>query len=379
MSILQLTPNPRRDPDQPEEAGADAAEPNSETGEQAGAGEGKALQSASDRRSGIHPVKVRTGRFGELEEHQLIHLIDALDDERSRARFRESVYISVLVWIVIGWFLFYGPRILFHEPVLRDPIALMKQHDQERLTYLNQPPPPPRRPPVIDRKIIQQIQKQVQEAPRPQPAAPVPVPQQAAPPPPEEQAHTTAPPVPQPAIPLPSAPKPSSELPSAPQPKIVPNTQSAHNALQEAMRNAMNGRGGTDVGEGPSAGAPLQAGATILSDTGDWDYRLYMRKLHDDIQRNWDPLIPEEVQAPLMKSGIVGIRFTILRDGEISGPGPGGQPVLETRSGDVALDRAAWGAIISEGQFPPLPKEYHGQQLDLRIGFYYNTKTPGQR
>jgi hypothetical protein len=46
--------------------------------------------------------------------------------------------------------------------------------------------------------------------------------------------------------------------------------------------------------------------------------------------------------------------------------------VLETTSGDVALDKAAWYAITSEGQFPPLPKDYHGQQLELRVGFFYN-------
>src|SRR5580692_5840773 len=86
------------------------------------------------------PLKVRTGRYGELEEHELIHLIDSLDDERSRARFRESIYISVIIWLAIGWFLFYGPRVLFHVPQYRDPIALMKQHDQE-LT-LNLPPAP---------------------------------------------------------------------------------------------------------------------------------------------------------------------------------------------------------------------------------------------
>ena len=37
------------------------------------------------------PIKVRTGRFGELEEHELIHLLDSLDDERAKARFRESI------------------------------------------------------------------------------------------------------------------------------------------------------------------------------------------------------------------------------------------------------------------------------------------------
>jgi len=100
------------------------------------------------------------------------------------------------------------------------------------------------------------------------------------------------------------------------------------------------------------------------------DFSSYMRRLHDDIQHNWDPLIPEEVQPPLMKKGIVGIRFTILPDGKI------GAMTLETRSGDVALDHAAWNAITSEGQFPPLPRLFHGPQLELRVGFFYNIPLP---
>jgi TonB family protein len=342
MPILQRPPNPTRS----SESGTDGGSPDP-------------TESDPGR---IPPLKLRTNRFGDLEEHELIHLIDALDDERSRARFRESIYISLLVWIVIAWFLIYGPRVLFHQPVLRDPIALMKQHDKEQLTYLNTPPPPPAKPPVLNQKTIQRIQKQAQAPPTPQPPAP----QQAAPAP-QEQAHNVAPPVPQPPMPLPAAPRaaPSVDLPSAPQPKIAQNSQSAHSALQDAMRGALNGRSGAEVGA-PGSSGPLQAGAQILSDVGDWDPSAYMRKLHNDIQRNWDPLIPEEVAAPLMKKGVVGIRFIILRDGQI------GDIKLETTSGDVALDKAAWYAITSEGQFPQLPKEYHGQQLELRVGFFYN-------
>jgi outer membrane biosynthesis protein TonB len=344
MPILQLPPNPPPTKD------------SGPSGDPSGPDQGR-----------LPPIKLRTNRFGELEEHELIHLIDAMDDERSRARFRESIYISLLVWIVIGWFLIYGPRVLFHQPVLRDPIALMKQHDKEQLTYLNTPHVPPAKPPVLNQKTIQRIQKQVQAPARPLPAAPTPQP--SAPPPPQEQAHNIAPPVQQPAIPLPAAPRPapSVDLPSAPRanPSIASNSQSAHNSLQDAMRGALSGRSGADVGA-PGSSGPLQAGAQILSDVGDWDPSAYMRKLHNDIQRNWDPLIPEEVAAPLMKKGIVGIRFIILRDGQI------GDIKLETTSGDVALDKAAWYAITSEGQFPQLPKEYHGQQLELRVGFFYN-------
>ena len=54
------------------------------------------------------PIKVRTGRYGELEEHELIHLLDSLDDERSKARFRESIYISIIIYMGIVWVLFQG-------------------------------------------------------------------------------------------------------------------------------------------------------------------------------------------------------------------------------------------------------------------------------
>jgi hypothetical protein len=347
MPILELFPKPSRDPDLTKEKADEASN--------------QANGSASQ------PLKLRTRRYGELEEHEIIHLIDSLDDERSRARFRESIYISIIVYLALAWFLFYGPRVLWHQPRYIDPIALMKQHDQE-LTFLRQhsapalKPPPPH--PLIDRKTMQQLQQQARlSAPTPQP----PVEQ------PQEEARATAPPAPQP--PLPSAPKPAqseaeSPLPAAPRPNFSQNNQGARNSVQDAMIGALGGRGGGEYGPSPGSRGPLQAGATILSDTMGVDFSAYMRRLHDDIQRNWDPLIPEEVQPPISKKGITGIRFTILPDGKI------GSMTLETRSGDVALDHAAWNGITSEGQFPPLPKAYHGAQLELRVGFFYNIPLP---
>ena len=41
-------------------------------------------------------------------------------------------------------------------------------------------------------------------------------------------------------------------------------------------------------------------------------------------------------------------------------------------SGDVALDRAAYGGITASNPFPPLPSEFGGQYLGLRFTFYYN-------
>src|SRR5271168_771141 len=82
------------------------------------------------------PVKVRTRRFGELEEHELIHLLDSLDDERSRARFRESIYISIFFYLFVAWFLFYGPRVLFHQPRLISPTDVLKDREKQ-LTFLD--------------------------------------------------------------------------------------------------------------------------------------------------------------------------------------------------------------------------------------------------
>jgi hypothetical protein len=84
------------------------------------------------------PPKVRTGRYGELEEHELIHLLDTFDDERSRARFRESIYISVIIYLALAWFLFYGPRVLFHQPRIINPMDVLKQREKD-ITYLNTP------------------------------------------------------------------------------------------------------------------------------------------------------------------------------------------------------------------------------------------------
>lgn len=360
MPFLDLSPNPARTPDpteQPGNASGDQATtaappPPSPSGPQPLRSEVQPLR--IPRVQAATSVKVRTGRYGDLEEHELIHLLDTLDDERSRARFRESVYISFIVYLAIAWFLFYGPHILFHQPYYKDPIAAMKEHDKE-LTFIA-PKAPILRPqprPVLDNKTMKQLQQQVrQAAPTPQPPAPTP-------PAPQEEARIPTPPVAQPALPLPPAPRPSiSSLPSAPQPNLAENSQSP----SQAMRSA---RGPSDISP-PSTAGPLQAGAQVLSDTQGVDFSAYLTRVKRDLYRNWMPLIPEEAAPPLSKRGITRIRFTILPDGSIAAM------TLESGSGDVAIDKAAWGAIISEGQFPPLPRQFHGPLLELRYYFYLN-------
>jgi TonB family protein len=67
-----------------------------------------------------------------------------------------------------------------------------------------------------------------------------------------------------------------------------------------------------------------------------------------------------------MKKGRVSIEFAILKNGQVAG-----LQIVGT-SGDVALDRAAYGGITASKPFPPLPAEFSGQYLALRFHFYYN-------
>jgi outer membrane biosynthesis protein TonB len=323
------------------------------------------------------PVKVRTGRFGELDEHELIHLLDSLDDERAKARFRESIYISVIIYLAIVWFLFYGPRVLFHQPRLISPVDVLKEREKQQLTFLDTPKNLPRttskptktvtekpHPQQLDQKTLQRLQE-MQKA---QPTAPQPT--QAAP----AQA-TPTPPTPQPPPPTPQpnqqslieAPKPAPSRPNFSNPN-----QSAGDAIRKAAQDAARDRGTGEYAPAPSGGGQqgMGTGAEILSDTQGVDFGPYIRRILGDIKRNWIPLIPEEARPPLNKQGETLIRFTINSDGTIAAMH------LDGSSQDIAIDRACWGGITGVGQFPPLPAQFKGPNLELRVDFLTNKPLP---
>jgi TonB family protein len=104
----------------------------------------------------------------------------------------------------------------------------------------------------------------------------------------------------------------------------------------------------------------------VLSDTMGVDFGPYLQRVLHDVKMNWYNLIPESARAPLMKKGKVTIEFAILKNGTVAGMR------LVSTSGDVALDRGAWGGITGSNPFPPLPGEFGGQYLALRFAFYYN-------
>jgi TonB family protein len=95
------------------------------------------------------------------------------------------------------------------------------------------------------------------------------------------------------------------------------------------------------------------------------DFGPYLNKVIREIYNNWLPLIPEEARPPLNKSGETLIRFTILPNGTVGGM------ALDGSTHDDALNRAAWGSVNGQ-QFPPLPAEFHGPNLELRIHYMVN-------
>jgi outer membrane biosynthesis protein TonB len=326
--------------------------------------------------AGAKPIVIRTARYGELEEHELLHLLDSIEDERARSRFRESIYISVFIWMVVAWLLLYGPRYLWHAPELLNPADVLKQRE---LVQLNAPvlspqmrAAPKMTPKALDNKTLERL-RAMKPAPTPTPTpAPAPAPEAAQP--------TPAPPPPPVPTPQPArTPPPVVADAPTPQPPTRPSfgTQgSAGSSIQQAIRGAASGAGSTGVPAGVGRGSPIGTGVDILSDTQGVNFNPYLAKIMREIYNQWIPLIPEEARPPLNKSGYTQLRITIMPDGSLHvQDGVHNGMVLESSTHDRALDEAAWGSVTGVGQFPPLPKEFHGPNLELRIRYLVNRPT----
>jgi TonB family protein len=106
--------------------------------------------------------------------------------------------------------------------------------------------------------------------------------------------------------------------------------------------------------------------ADILSDTKGVSFDAYIKQVIEATRKTWFPLIPGSARPPSNKAGRVAIRFKIYPDGHVK------EMLLEIPSGDLYLDRAAWGGVNSAAPYPPLPQDFKGPFLQLRLNFYYN-------
>ena len=102
----------------------------------------------------------------------------------------------------------------------------------------------------------------------------------------------------------------------------------------------------------------------------------YLQRVSEDVRKHWHEAIPESAK---MKRGNVVIEFAIYKAGGLARPKIGrsfgeksfGMKLVAT-SGDVDLDRAAWDGITASDPFSPLPSEFGGPYIALRVRFSYN-------
>jgi TonB family protein len=305
-------------------------------------------------------------------------LLGEMKDESTGYRRREATWISIFVHGVLVLLLIFMPKWLPKTALI------VPAHEKESTVFLDAPKAPVVKPPktniTSDQDRIAQVitptpdkntLRQLMDARKPGPPKPA-----AGSPQPAEQAMQSPQGLPQTSQPAPApAPPQTTETAKleAPAPKQNPFTiNSAGSSVDRAIRAAANDHPGThevfggDRGSGIKPRNEHRGSMDILSDTLGVDFGPYMKRLHVTVEDHWFPLIPEVALPPMMKKGVVVIEFAIMKDGTIKGV----QVVVS--SGDSALDRAAYGALLNASPAPRLPREYAADFLKIRAAFYYN-------
>ena len=325
------------------------------------------------------------------EAHAAPALLIQLQDDLSRSRQREAFWISVVVHLILVILIVMSPK--FEKYLPKRAVVVVSPNDwmrQKELTYLELPPDQQKvtkrpnmekisdkdriatsRTPQLNheqlKKILASARPGTPGAPMPQPTPPAPAVAENTPAAQQQQSQPVEPPAAQDQVAKLQAPPVAR-----PRPSCGGTAMSPRRAIEQAARAAAANRGGYggesgDFGLGEGRQATKAVGALdVLSDTMGVDFSPYLARVLHDVRENWYRVIPESARAPLIKKGKVSIEFAILKDGRVAGM------TLGSTSGDVALDRAAWGGITASNPFPPLPNEFGGQYLALRFHFYYN-------
>ena len=331
------------------------------------------------------------------------HLLIQLQDDLSRARKREAVWLSVILHLFVVILLWNSEKLMGLLPhrtlVLAVPANVARDKDA---TFLELPPDEQKVTRRPDAKIISdkdriatsksprldrdELRKILQSSRPGRPGESAQQPQQ-----PTAQSQTAQQPPPAPqespqennnsGLSAPAQSPQIAQMHTPPQGgRPTPSfstPMTAGSAIEQAARAAAANRGRYGGGEGGDYGlsqgrngAKALDQAEILTDTMGVDFGPYLARIVDIVRNNWYHVMPESVYPPILKQGKVSIEFFILKDGKVSGM------QVHFPSGDVALDRAAWGSITASTPFPPLPREFPGQNLGLRFYYFYNLE-PG--
>jgi TonB family protein len=149
--------------------------------------------------------------------------------------------------------------------------------------------------------------------------------------------------------------------------------QLVENAVQSMQER---GGGPQAVGEGVGASsggyvAPspgnIGSGLELLSDPKGVDFRPYLTQLLNSVRRNWYAVLPESARLG-MERGRVAVQFSVDRNGDVP------KLVIASTSNSQPLDRAAVAGVSASLPFPPLPRDFTGDEIRLQFVFLYNMK-----
>jgi outer membrane biosynthesis protein TonB len=331
---------------------------------------------------GLYDTQDWEDAYRDLDAH-VPHLLIQLQDDLQRSRKREAAWISIIVHLVVFialWNFNWIEKNVWHHVVVV-PVDATKD---KNFTYLALPPDAQKvtrkpntniasdrdriamsRHPELDPKELKKVLA------TPPPGAP----------------GMTGPRVPQPApqaLSQNQQPAPQQQPTTRPQfqtdqtaqlqaPTHPNNSFSKYTAMTpgQAIQEATQGAAANRAGGGQEGGFGLNSPShgrqygnlEILSDTQGVDFAPYLQRVLQEVREHWYELIPESAE---MKKGKLALDFAIMPDGHVQGL------TLRASSGDVALDRPAWGSITGSDPFPPLPREFKGPYLELRFRYYYN-------
>ena len=329
--------------------------------------------------------------YRELDD-RVPHLIIQLQDDLARSRRREAAWISIIVHLLVFIVLWQVKLIEKYIPWHRAVVVALDANKNKNVTFLELPPDlqkPSRKPntniasdkdriamtrhPELDLKELKKILA------TPPPGRPgLSGPRTQAPP---QAMAQNQPPSQQPQGPPQQTTRPQfdsnqtaqMQAPAQPKNSFSKYTEgmSAGSAIQQATQAVAAGRGGAgqdgDYGLDTGAKGRKLGPLEILSDTQGVDFGPYLQRLVQEVRAHWYELIPESAE---MKRGKLKIEFAIMKDGSVRGLR------VAQSSGDVALDRPAYGSITGSDPFPPLPTEFGGQFLTLRFTYYYLGNNP---
>lgn len=125
---------------------------------------------------------------------------------------------------------------------------------------------------------------------------------------------------------------------------------------------------------------PLDNAASIQGPVTSADFQVlkgsYLPNLLLRTEVSWSQLLPDDARPRHNKrgrvaKGTVTVQFVIHTDGTVTNI----EPIQ--RSGDAAMDFAAWAAVRNAAPYPKLPAGYSQNKLTLRFMFLYNEKLSG--